>query len=72
MPYHDWETQDNEEFVNALYRRTEKLYTIDDLVPDEKGIIEAVVLPLRGVMIYPQMVSPLFLGRDRNCNWSNC
>ncbi len=65
MPYHDWETQESDDFVDALYRRTEELYAIDDLIPDEKGFIEAAVLPLRGVMIYPQMVSPLFISREK-------
>jgi len=65
MPFHDLEYQDNDDFVDALYRRTEELYGVDDLMPDEEGLVEAVVLPLRGVIIYPQMVSPLFISREK-------
>jgi len=65
MPHHDWESQDSDDYMDALYRRTEELYTVDDLLPDEKGLIEATILPLRAVIIYPQMVSPLFVGREK-------
>jgi ATP-dependent Lon protease len=39
------------------------LYNVRDLIPDEEGLIEAPVLPLRDVVIYPHMISPLFVGR---------
>ena len=44
-------------------RRTEELENINDLTPDKNGIITAPVLPLREMVIFPQMVSPLYLGR---------
>ena len=61
MPFHDLEYQDSDDFVDALYRRTEELYGVDDLITDEEGLVEAAILPLRGVIIYPQMVSPNFM-----------
>lgn len=65
MRDHDWNPYDNDDFADAMHRRTEELYAVDDLVPDENGLIEGPVLPLRDVVIYPHMVSPLFVGRDQ-------
>lgn len=58
----EWNPFD-EEFGEALHRRTDELYIVRDLIPDEEGLIEAPVLPLRDVVIYPHMISPLFVGR---------
>ncbi|MCC6259939.1 MAG: endopeptidase La [Anaerolineales bacterium] len=32
--------------------------------PNQEGIIEAAVLPLRDLVIFPRMVSPIFVGRE--------
>lgn len=34
--------------------------------PIEEGPFEAIILPLRGLIVYPQMVTPLYVGRDRS------
>jgi ATP-dependent Lon protease len=61
----DWYTRDEEdEFGDALHRRTEELYNIPDADPDDDGLIECPVLPLRDLVVYPHMVSPLFVGRQ--------
>ncbi len=65
MQQDNWDPNDSNEYVESLNRRTEELYAINDLLPDEQGIIEAPVMPLRGVVVYPQMVSPLFIGREK-------
>jgi ATP-dependent Lon protease len=39
--------------------------TSDDLMSIE-GLIEAPLLPLRDVVVFPHMVTPLFVGRDRS------
>ncbi len=65
MQQDNWDPNDTNEYVESLNRRTEELYAINDLMPDEQGIIEAPVMPLRGVVVYPQMVSPLFIGREK-------
>jgi ATP-dependent Lon protease len=59
----DW-TPGEDDFANALHRRTEELYTIPDAIPDETGLIECPVLPLRGMVVFPRMVSPIFIGRE--------
>jgi ATP-dependent Lon protease len=61
----DWYLRDEEdEFGEALHRRTEELYSVPDTQPDEDGIIECPVLPLRDLVIYPHMVAPVFVGRE--------
>jgi len=64
MPEHNWLPRDEDEFAEAMQSRTEELFRIQDLSLDEGGFIEAPVLPLRDVVVYPQMISPLFIGRD--------
>jgi len=59
----DWnEEEDN--FNLALTQRTEELYRVPNFEADEHGMIEALVLPLRDVVIFPRMVSPIFVGRE--------
>ncbi|MGE5223198.1 MAG: endopeptidase La [Omnitrophica WOR_2 bacterium] len=65
MKDNDWYIRDDEnEFGDALHRRTEELYNIPDAAPDEDGLIECPVLPLRDLVVYPHMISPLFVGRE--------
>jgi ATP-dependent Lon protease len=65
MKNNDWYYRDDEEdYGDALHRRTEELYEIQDSIPDEDGLIECPVLPLRDLVVYPHMVSPLFVGRE--------
>jgi ATP-dependent Lon protease len=66
MKNHEWymRNEDDEEFGEALHRRTEELYHVPDAVPDEDGIIECPILPLRDLVVFPRMVSPIFVGRE--------
>ncbi len=45
-------------------RRADELYEIDDAPLDERGLIECAVLPLRDVVLFPNMVTPLFIGLE--------
>ena len=58
--YHD----DDDDFGEAVHRRTEELYKVPDAVSDPDGMIECPVLPLRDLVIYPHMVAPVFVGRE--------
>ena len=40
---------------------TSDFYNIPDTAPDEKGFITCPVVPLQGMVIYPNVVTPLFL-----------
>ena len=65
MRNRDWYLRDSEEdFGEALHRRTEELYSIPDTQPDEDGMIECPVLPLRDLVVFPHMVSPVFLSQE--------
>jgi ATP-dependent Lon protease len=68
MRNNDWYLRDDDEdegdFGEALHRRTEELYGIPDAVPDEDGLIECPVLPLRDLVVFPHMVSPVFLSQE--------
>jgi ATP-dependent Lon protease len=65
MKEKDWYLRDeDDDFGEALHRRTEELYNIPDMLPDEDGLIECPVLALRDLVVYPHMVSPLFVGRE--------
>jgi ATP-dependent Lon protease len=59
----EWNEQDDN-FNVALSQRTEELYRVPNLEPDEGGLIEASVLPLRDLVVFPRMVSPIFVGRE--------
>ncbi len=41
-------------------------YNVRDAEPDENGLIEAALIPLRDMVVYPNMVTPLFVSRDRS------
>ncbi len=65
MNRNDWSLRDDEENFNlSLSQRTEELYNVPNMGVDEDGLIEALVLPLRDLVIFPRMVSPIFVGRE--------
>lgn len=61
--YNDWDDEE-EDFNRALSQRTEELYRIPTMTPDADGLITAIVLPLRDLVVFPRMVSPIFVGRE--------
>ena len=64
----DWKKrQDNpEEFNAALYQRTDELYQVNDAIPDENGQIYCPVLVMRDIVVFPRMVSPIFIAPGPN------
>jgi ATP-dependent Lon protease len=65
MRNNDWfMREDDDEFGEALHRRTEELYDVPDARADDDGLIECAVLPLRDLVVFPRMVSPIFVGRE--------
>ncbi len=61
MSYPNWNEDD---FGATLSQRTEELYRVVNLEPNADGLIEAAVLPLRDMVVFPRMVSPIFIGRE--------
>ncbi len=64
MTQNDWSFQEEDSFNMALTQRTEELYHVPNQTPDEDGCIEALVLPLRDIVIFPHMVTPVFVARQ--------
>jgi len=52
------------ELGEPMSRRADELYQIEDAVLDGSGVIECSVLPLRDVVLYPNMVTPLFVSQE--------
>ena len=64
MTQNEWSFQEEDTFNMALSQRTEELYRVQNQAPDEDGCIEALVLPLRDIVIFPHMVTPVFVSRQ--------
>ena len=61
----DWYFREDDEFGEAIHRRTDELYSIPDAIPLEDGLIECPVLPMRDLVVFPHMVSPAFLSQEK-------
>ncbi len=62
--YREWIMRS--EFAEAMSRRAEELYDIAEAEPDDDGLIECPLLPLRDMVMFPHMVTPLFVGREKS------
>ena len=62
--YREWLARS--EFTDVMNRRTEELYDVVEAEPDEDGLIECPLLPLRDMVMFPHMVTPLFVGREKS------
>ena len=64
-PQDDWnEEEEDENFNMAISQRTEELYRVPTHETDADGIFEALVLPLRDLVVFPHMVSPVFVDNE--------
>jgi ATP-dependent Lon protease len=52
------------EWTKSVGKRVDELYEIKNALLDDEGLIEGAVLPLRDVVLYPNMVTPLFVNHD--------
>jgi ATP-dependent Lon protease len=68
MKSDDWsQRQDNsDEFAAVMHQRTEELYRIPNTEPDSDGSFECPVLILRDIVVFPRMVSPIFISPGPN------
>lgn len=53
--------ENNDDFSSTLHQRTEELYRIPNGEPDDDGLIECPVISLRDIVIFPHMISPIFV-----------
>ena len=56
----------SDEFPSALYQRTEELYQLPDAETDQDGLIELPALVMRDMIVFPHMVSPIFVAQGVN------
>jgi len=63
MKTEEWKKriENPEEYTAALYQRTDELYQVPDSVPDDDGIISCPVMIMRDIVVFPRMVSPIFV-----------
>src|SRR5579859_4923345 len=62
--YREWLVRN--EFSDVMNRRAEELYDVTEAEPDEDGLIECPLIPLRDMVLFPHMVTPLFVGREKS------
>lgn len=63
----DWSRSDiPEDFTAGLHQRTEELYRVPDAEPDRDGLIECPVFLMRDMVVYPRMISPVFIEPGQN------
>ncbi|MCK5646127.1 MAG: endopeptidase La [Anaerolineales bacterium] len=49
------------EFNSSMSRRAENLNDVENTVSNDEGLIECAILPLRDVVLYPNLLTPLFV-----------
>jgi ATP-dependent Lon protease len=52
---------EDEDFASSLHQRTDELYRIPNAQPDDDGLIECPVMALRDLVVFPRMISPIFM-----------
>ena len=63
----DWSRPETDEYTNNLQQRTEELYRIPDATMDSEGLIECAVFIMRDMLVYPRMISPIFISPGPTC-----
>ncbi len=53
------------ELADAMSRRAEELSSTPEAEVDSSGLIDCPLLPLRDMVMFPRMVTPLFVGREK-------
>ncbi len=62
IPDHSYkQDHDSEEISAALYQRSEELYQIPNTSTNAEGLIECPAIILNEVVVFPRMVSPIFI-----------
>jgi len=64
MTQDDWNEEEDENFNTAISQRTEELYRVPNHETDANGVFEALVLPMRDLVVFPHMVSPVFVDNE--------
>lgn len=66
MPHqHEFDLTQYPDFIDAFPGLDPETFNLKNR-PDEDGYIDGPFLPLRDIVLFPQMVMPLFVGRERS------
>ena len=57
-----------DDYSSNYNQRTEELYQIPDMEVDENGIFEAPAIVVSELLIFPKMVTPVFIAPGPNLN----
>lgn len=61
----DWfSSSDDDDLMNNIHQRTEELYRISNREVDENGFVNSPAFMLDDVIVFPHMISPVFLGDE--------
>lgn len=68
MPKDVWskKLEDSDEYTSALYQRTEELYQTPNAEGNSYGLIELPAIILTDIVVFPKMVSPIFVTPGAN------
>ena len=58
-----------ERFTDVIYKHADELYLVPGAALDKDGLIDCSVLPLGELVVYPQMVLPIFFSEDETVLW---
>ncbi len=62
----DFDFDQYPDFLDAMPGLEEHLFPEKEELLDDDGLITCAFLPLRDIVLFPQMVMPLFIGRERS------
>lgn len=62
----DFDFDQYPDFLDAMPGLGSELFPDKELEEDAEGFIDCAFLPLRDIVLFPQMVMPLFIGRERS------
>jgi ATP-dependent Lon protease len=54
------------EFAESMRNRAEELADVPEATLDDDGLIECPALPLRDMVLFPRMITPLLVGREKS------
>lgn len=63
---HKLDSLADDEMSAALYQRTEELYQIQNAQINSEGFIKCPGFILDGIVVFPKMISPIYLKNDKN------
>ena len=68
MSNEQWFYNQQEDLPLGMHQRTEELYQIPDMDTDENGEFECAAIVLRDLVVFPHMVTPIFISPGINLN----